>query len=167
MGPVSRRVRGYFLDHDPSPHPQLRSIPAAYVKLDVEIDGASGSVRFLIDTGADFTTVSPQDCIRIFGWSYVELDFSDPAARIEMIGIGSADAGAVVRDALLTAAVDDGEDIKIFTSLGIVRPYPLTPAAHGNWLMPSLLGRDVLQYFDLHLGYHPPSVVLEEASASS
>ena len=30
--------------------------------------------------------------------------------------------------------------------------------------MPSLLGRDVLQHFDLSLSYHPPSVALTEAS---
>ena len=31
--------------------------------------------------------------------------------------------------------------------------------------MPSLLGLDILHYFDLRLSYHPSSAVLEEASA--
>ena len=28
------------------------------------------------------------------------------------------------------------------------------------WKLPSLLGRDVLQHFDLHLSYDPPTVSL-------
>ena len=119
----------------------------------------------LIDTGADITTLGPEDALAILGWSYLEMDFTDPTTRLDLTGVGSA--GATIRDALLTLITETQEQIEMPVILAIAEPDPRVPAAHGNWLMPSLLGRDVLQYFDLHLGYHPPSVVLEEALASS
>lgn len=164
MDSVTRRIQGHFREHETPPHPRLRSARAAYVGVDVQVLGEHVPAKFLIDTGADFTTLGPEDALAALGWSYLELDFADPATRLDLMGVGAGDASATIRDAMLTFTADNGEKMTMSVALAIARPDPATPAAHGNWLMPSLLGRDVLQHFDLRLSYHPPSVVLEEAS---
>lgn len=165
MGTVSRRIVGEFGERVHPPHPAVRPTPAAYVAANVEIDGKLASIKLLIDTGSDITTLGPEDALAILGWSYLEIDFTDPATRLDLTGVGSA--GATIRDALVIFTDEAQQRIVVPVTLAIAEPDPRVPAAHGNWLMPSLLGRDVLQFFNLYLGYHPPSVVLEEASASS
>ena len=163
MGPVSRRIVGKLREPAHPPHPALRPIPAAYVDADVAIDGNSASIGMLIDTGSDITTLGPEDALAILGWSYLEIDFTDPTTHLDLTGVGSA--GATIRDALVVFTDEAQQQLVVPVILAIAEPDPRVPGAHGNWLMPSLLGRDVLQFFDLQLGYHPPSVVLEEASA--
>ena len=163
MGPVSRRIVGKFREPAHPPHPALRPILAAYIVAEVAIDGDSASIGMLIDTGSDITTLGPEDALAILGWSYLETDFTDPATCLDLTGVGSA--GATIRDALVVFTDEAQQQLVVPVALAIAEPDPRVPGAHGNWLMPSLLGRDVLQYFDLRLSYHPPSVVLEEASA--
>ncbi len=54
----------------------------------------------------------------------------------------------------------------ITAAIGVAEPIPAVPGWHGNWVAPSVLGRDVLQRFDLRLGFHPPLGVLTEVGAS-
>ena len=79
-----------------------------------------------------------------------------------MIGIGQGSSRSFVTPTELTFFADDGSQIRITLGIAITEPVPPDPGAHGNWRMPSLLGRDVLQHFDLSLSYHPPSVALTE-----
>ena len=121
----------------------------------------------MIDTGADFTTLGPYDALTLLGRSYTSTDFAQVAGSIESVGIGRAGARLIMSPMQLRLSSDDGRYLPIVVTVAILEPVPSQPGRHGNWLMPSLLGRDILQHFDLHLSYHPPSVTLTEASTSS
>ena len=120
----------------------------------------------MIDTGAEITTLGPRDSLTLLGRSYLTIDFSSIPGTREMIGIGQGSSRSFVTPTELTFFADDGSEIRITLGIAITEPVPPDPGAHGNWQMPSLLGRDVLQHFDLSLSYHPPSVALTEASVS-
>ena len=119
---------------------------------------------FLVDTGCDYTTLSPQDAHRLFGDNYLTMDFSRRPESIEMHGIGDTPAFGLRTRAELTFLADNGDEITLDTPIVIAQPMPPTPGRQGNWLIPSLLGRDILEHFDLALSYNPPSVTLTEAA---
>ena len=95
------------------------------------------------------------------------MGFEPDRGGLEMIGVGSQIGRSVVTSAKATFYDDDGSEVRVTLPLALAEPVPPDPGTHGNWQMPSRLGRDVLQHFDLSLSYHPPSVALTEASASS
>ena len=156
-----------WVPHGPSPNPLLPSVDAVYVEVDVILADRSVSTRFLIDTGADFTTLGPADSFALFGPDYFRSDFVDRYPQIPMRGVGGDSASATIHEALLTFFAKNGGIIEKRIALGSVRPGPTQLHDYGNSSIPNLLGRDILQHFDLHLSYHPPSVTLTEASTSS
>ena len=162
---MTRHIRGVFRRHGQYQHPAAPL--AAYVNVVVGENDPPRSVDFMIDTGADFTTLAPRDTLRLLGRAYGNIDFGDPASSVESIGVGHAGARLIRISTQLQFTDDAGGHLTIEIPVAVAEPVPPQPGEHGNWLMPSLLGRDVLQYFDLRLSYHPPSAVLEEASASS
>ena len=164
MASLGRRIPCFLVEHGASPHPLIRSTPAPYVYAGVLVNGLETSVEFLVDTGSDMTLLSPSAAFAALGWQYFELDFQDPSLRIEMVGVG--EAGAIVRTVDLVFQDDGGEDLVIATAVGIAEPKPAVPGWHGNWVTPSMLGRDVLRRFDFSLGYHPPAGTLTEAVPS-
>ena len=172
MDPVTRRIPAHVEEHQldaTPPHPSLRSTAAAIVRAEVEIDGASGMVDFRLDTGADFTTLSPRDAYSVLEERYLEMVFDPEEEVIEMVDAGGG-ASTIVRQARIALFDEDDRPVPITLGVALMRPSPRQPGAHGlwdNWDMPSLLGPDILHYFDLRLSYHPPSAVLEEAPASS
>ena len=96
-------------------------------------------VQFLIDTGADTTTIHPGD--------FLPLDV-DPALLLrkpdsQASGIGGQ-AQAWKHAALVMLLEDDLETVKVVScNLDVAVPHQL------NMSYPSLLGRDVLQHFVL------------------
>ena len=159
---MTRRVPGYFHAQAATDGP-----PAPYVNVDVGPAPEPWSIAFLIDTGAEITTLGPRDSLTLLGRSYLTIDFSSIPGTREMIGIGQGSSRSFITPTELTFFADDGSQIRITLGIAITEPVPPDPGAQGNWRMPSLLGRDVLQHFDLSLSYHPPSVTLTEASESS
>lgn len=165
---MSRRFKGLLRPHRPHHHADAPLAP--YVNVIVGDPDKLSSVDFLIDTGTDFTILGPRDANDLLGDAYTTYDFRGATSGIGPITIGESDTRLVRSLAQLQFIDDDGESSAIVIPVGFVQPIPAKKPKegqeHGNWLMPSLLGRDVLQHFDLHLSYHPPSVVLEEASLS-
>ena len=160
---MTRRVSGFHRAHGPYHHPAAPLAPYISVRIGDRDDAPS--VDFMIDTGSDFTILAPRDAWALLGESYAAIDFARLASDFESIGVGSAGARMIMSPMSLRFTDDAGGYIALTAPVAIAEPVPPQPGEHGNWLMPSLLGRDVLQYFDLQMGYHPPSVVLEEASA--
>ena len=164
MAPLGRSVPCFFRLHPAADHPQLLSTLAPYVKADVVVDSTNSEVELLIDTGADITILSPPAALQALGWQYLELDFDDPEGTVGLVGVGHA--RTPIYEAELVFADEAGNQMVITAAIGVAEPIPAVPGWHGNWVAPSVLGRDVLQRFDLRLGFHPPLGVLTEVGAS-
>lgn len=166
---MTRRITGLLRPHGPHHHREAPLAP--YVNVVVGDADSLKSVDFLIDTGTDFTILGPRDARDLLEDSYATYDFTGDASGVEPITIGQSGTRLIRSLAQLQFIDDAGESITIVIPVGFVQPIPPEEPDHdqdhGNWLMPSLLGRDVLQHFDLHLSYRPPSIVLEEAELSS
>ena len=165
---MTRRIEGHLRPHRPYHHADAPLAP--YVNVIVGDPDELRSVDFLIDTGTDFTILGPRDADNLLGDAYTTYDFRGAPSGIGSITIGQSDTRLVRSLTQLQFIDDDGETTALVIPVGFVQPIPAKKPQqgqeHGNWLMPSLLGRDVLQHSDLRLSYHPPSVVLEEASSS-
>ncbi len=116
----------------------------------VSLGDQAMEVRFLIDTGTDATVLHPQDAKRILGDDLRRIDFDrDPRRTIGEGVVGAVER--VVRDAALTLQSEDRRLHPIEMPILIARPIPAEPGEHGNWRLPSLLGRDFLRHFRLEL----------------
>ncbi len=122
-------------------------------------------LEFLIDTGADFTILSPIDSLRLFGSAYLNFEFSAQDG-LEVTGLGATPTVVRFIDAALKFIATDGTLIELAFPVAIPEPHPRLPSPRGNWQMPSLLGRDALDFFDLAISYHPPTVTLTEVGGA-
>ena len=115
------------------------------------------SVRFMIDTGADFSLVHPRDATLLLG---TDFDLSSVPNReiITMAGIGPNAIRTVARTVGIRLFDTQGRPFRF--SQTILFALPPSPGRPTPWNVPSLLGRDILRYFDLHLSYDPPTVSL-------
>ena len=107
-------------------------------------------ITFLIDTGADATVLHPADVHSILGNDLHQIDFEHDPRRAVGLGVGGS-VDRVVRDATLTLRSEDRRFYPIEMPILIARPTPAEPGDHGNWRLPSLLGRDFLRRFRLEL----------------
>ena len=118
--------------------------------VELALSGRSRDIVFLIDTGADATVLHPTDAYAILGDGLHRIDFNHDPRRAPGLGVGGAVA-RVVRDATLTLQSEDRRLHPIDMPILIARPTPAEPGEHGNWRLPSLLGRDFLRHFRLEL----------------
>ena len=116
----------------------------------VALDGRSREVSFLIDTGADATVLHPRDARRILARDLYTINFDADSRRVVGLGVGGG-ADRVVRDATLMLRSVDGGTYSMEMPILIARPVPAEPGDHGNWRLPSLLGRDFLRHFRFEL----------------
>ena len=143
------RFRGFVHPARSFPH-SIVSGGAAQIRVEVALSGRSHDVRFLIDTGTDATVLHPTDAQRILGVDLYAIDFDRDPFRAAGLGVGGA-VDRVVRDATLTLRSEDRRFYLIEMPILIARPTPAEPGDHGNWRLPSLLGRDFLRRFRLEL----------------
>ena len=110
----------------------------------------------MIDTGADFTIVAPRRTRELFG---TEIDYRavPPSRRLPIAGIGHGTVDTIIQRVGLLMTDDDGAVFRIAQSTLFAIPQP---GDAGRWRVPSVLGRDVLSRFDLHISYDPPNVAL-------
>ena len=143
------RFRGYVHPTRALPH-SVVSGGAPLIKVSLALQGRSDDVRFLIDSGSDATILHPTDAQFLLGDDLQRIDFERDPRRIAGMGVGGA-ADRVVRDATLTLRSVDGEPYAVEMPILIARPTPAEPGDHGNWRLPSLLGRDFLRHFRFEL----------------
>ena len=155
MDPVTTTVLGHFQPN----RPDLRDYPsnAPFVSGALLHQDQFREVDFLIDTGADITVVSPQDALFLFGIDhYQELLTRSPG--VSLSGIGS---GFAVTQPIQLFLFDEAGGLAGFernaTIMGLAVDSEGQP---GNWSMPSLLGRDILEQFTLTISYRPPLIEL-------
>ena len=143
------RFLGYVHPTNSLPH-SIVSGGAPRIQIRVALDGRSEQVPFLIDTGTDATVLHPRDAQRILGDDLHRIDFQSDPRRFTGFGVGGA-VDRVARDTILTLYSIDDEPYPIEMPILIARPAPAEPGDHGNWRLPSLLGRDFLRRFRLEL----------------
>ena len=123
---------------------------APLIQIAVALEGRSDDIWFLIDTGADATVLHPADAQSLLGDSLHRIDFARDPYRAAGLGVGGG-VDRVVRDATLTLRSVDDETHATEMPILIARPTPAEPGDHGNWRLPSLLGRDFLRHFRFEL----------------
>ena len=131
-------------------HHSMVSGGSPLAQIVVALDGRSREVSFLIDTGADATVLHPRDARRILARDLYTINFDADSRRVVGLGVGGG-ADRVVRDATLTLRSVGGEFYQMEMPILIARPAPAEPGDHGNWRLPSLLGRDFLRHFRFEL----------------
>ena len=122
----------------------------ALIEILVSIEGMQGTVRFLIDTGADVTVLSPADSLRVLRDDAFAIDFAGDPRSLRLMGIGGG-SHHVVRDAVLTLYSTEGERRSLAMPILIAEPAPPRLAEPGPPQPPSVLGRDFLRRFHLEL----------------
>lgn len=156
-------VRGRFEYEEPF-HPLLSDVLRTLVDVSVQIGDNRVQLEFQIDTGADYTVLSPAEARRALRGAYDLIDFEQDEARFDLYGISGSPSEYVIRSATLTFSDEQGAPLAIDLPILIARPSTPQPTPDSNWEAPSLLGQDALRYFDVGLSYNPPSVSLTEAA---
>ena len=123
---------------------------APLLKVQLAVAGRRDDIWFLVDTGADATVLHPADAQSLLAGDLQRIDFGRDPYRVAGFGVGGA-ADRVVRDATLTLRSVAGEPYAMEMPILIARPMPAEPGDHGNWRLPSLLGRDFLRRFRFEL----------------
>ena len=122
----------------------------ALIEILVSIEGMQGTVRFLIDTGADVSILGPDDSLAVLGSAAFAIDFAGDPRSLRLMGIGGG-AHHVVRDAVLMLYSTEGERHSLAMPILIAEPAPPRLAEPGPPQPPSVLGRDFLRRFHLEL----------------
>ena len=143
------RFRGYVHPIRALPHAVV-SGGAPLIKVRLTLQSRSDDVRFLIDSGSDVTILHPTDAQSLLGNDLHRIDFERDPRCIAGLGVGGG-ADRVVRDATYTLRSVDDETYAVEMPILIARPTPAEPGDHGNWRLPSLLGRDFLRHFRFEL----------------
>ena len=127
-----------------------------HVEYDTGKERRRHEVLFLVDTGADATVLEPRDSYALLGDELFDIDFDNDPWRRTGVGVGGT-ARSVTRLARLSTMSDSGLYLGITDPICIAEPVPRVPSGEraGNWDAPSLLGRDILRFFEIHLDYFP------------
>ena len=123
---------------------------APLIQIAVALEDRSDDIWFLIDTGADATVLHPADAQSLLGDGLRRIDFERDPYRAAGVGVGGG-VDRVVREATLMLRSVDDETYPMEMPILIARPTPAEPGDHGNWRLPSLLGRDFLRHFRFEL----------------
>lgn len=134
------------------------------VRVTVSIEGfkeSAGGIDFVIDTGAQFTTVQPSDA---YLWAEIPEDqLSDPAMwPTTTHGRGIGGLGAFFP--MPASYRFQHESGRIETIVGTIYVAQLTP---DNINMPSLMGWDILRHFRVSLNYAAREVRLSRVRRSA
>ena len=154
MVSVDLQIQGHFDDADIySRRAHLQ--PAPMVTGRITSGDASRAVEFQIDTGADTTTVCSRDAARIWGEDYLS-DSASAGDTIETVSGVSGPIGVVLRRVGLSMAPLNMPHRKLTLELEVV---VLPPSTSGS-VDRSMLGRDILNLFDVQLSYPDGTVTL-------
>lgn len=121
---------------------------------------AQAEIDLLIDSGSDYSVLNPRDAHELLGDVLFEIDFANDQTAVGVVGMGQGRVVTIEREVEIVLPDEDGDDVVIGLDMQIARPEPFRVARTGNWQLPSLLGRDILEYLDLHLSYNTPYVSL-------
>ena len=116
-------------------------------------------VDFLLDTGADVTSLFPQDAFHVVGIDEATINNSAVCPNPRPMGRDSACGKCYPWPAKYAFLHEDGQWQMIDGEIDIVRPSPDTMSIE------SLLGWDVLQHFRITIDWPQDHVSLERSPA--
>ena len=158
MDPLTRVFPGQFQSRRIAPHPDLITTTKPYVQVELLIGRERLAVPFMIDTGADFTIVQPRIAAHV-----LRADARRSRRRgsdiVHISGVGQGSVRTRVRTVGVSLRDVSNEPYWFTHSVLLAEPVDPGPMS-ATWILPSLLGRDILQRFNLNLSYDPPSVSL-------
>ena len=148
-------VRGFFSDTrlvlgDPAgSYTAPAALPYVWTIVHLPAFDRRALVTFLIDTGADVTTLHPQDSLRL-------LSPSEFSGLTKPVALGGAGAGVnhYPLDATIVFMHDDQRLHSIDITAYVAEPTTL------NMRYESLLGRDALDHFVMHFDQRARTVTL-------
>lgn len=152
---MSRRFPGFFHEVRARFHSGL--VVTSRPQTNVVVSFGRGRLRvpFLIDTGADFTILQPDDARQLLRLGQQGSPEPGGSGALTISGIGSSVERTTVRRVGLRFVDTNGEAYWFAQSI-LFADHP----SSSRWNVPSVLGRDILQRFHLNLSYDPPSVSL-------
>lgn len=146
MHPVTIRIEGYF-DHGALSTSQTFIPPRPFLEVGVGRPPSDARVRFLVDTGANTTTICPADALRIWGESYLRPEFFTDSSVERVEGVGRTRLQVARRRATLTFYPSDERAGDVSVEMDVLVLSQDSP----EWLNRSLLGRDLLSLFDFNM----------------
>lgn len=150
LRPVQHHPLPYGLVIPDRPHLRAAVRVGVYVR----------TVDFMLDTGADATTIQPRDAHEMMGDDLFRIDFEHDSGRVGVAGVTAGSSANVVRPAMYSFRTDQGSYYTIDAHAVIAQPVPFEPSEAGNWRRPSTLGRDVMSRFGFRLDYRSSEPVL-------
>lgn len=158
---MTRTFRGSFARSAPSPaHPLLSSTGRPILSTNVLIGRARVRQSFMIDTGADYTIVQPDAALPLLSAAGIEVAPETSSDDVVLSGVGPAPLTCAVQSAGLSFIDELGNELILTVAVLVPRPSSANRPTANRARTPSLLGRDVLSRFDLHISYDPPNVAL-------
>ena len=114
---------------------------------------------FLIDSGSDSTVLMPKDAFLLLGEHLYKLNFDDDQAVV-MSGIGDGEFRVLPLDVRARLEDDTDSPLELAAQVWVAEPRPREESEGGNWLEPSIFGRDAIWPGEFHLSYIDSSVSL-------
>ncbi len=114
----------------------------------------------MIDTGADYTILQSEAGRVLLGVWDEDPQINQRRDAVSVTGLGNATLRCLVQRVGLGFTDADGEAYHFAQPILVAEPVRRLRRGQSYWEMPSLLGRDVLQHFELNLSYDPLSVSL-------
>ena len=141
-------------------------IPARpYLRASVRVGDYVRTIDFMVDTGADATTLQPRDAIKLMGDDLFRIDFERDPGIIGVAGVTAGASASVVRPAAYSIRTDQGGHYTVNAHVVIAQPVPSEQSDTGNWRRFSTLGRDVISRFGFRLDYRASEPVLLEVDS--
>lgn len=126
---------------------------APFVEVGLIHRGRSFSFDFMIDSGSDATFLMPRDAHWLLGDRYLDMEMRSQPESIPLQGIGQLGIYMAPLEATMTLTDDTDSPIQIERRIWIAEPQPGYRSEEGNWLVPSLFGRDAIRPGDFELSY--------------
>ena len=141
-----------------------RAMLAATIELPLPAERKRRRIRFMLDTGADVTLLSPTDAYRLLEEEYLNLDFDHDPYRISLFGAAGGGAVCIVRNARYGFRTDSGVHLWIAAPILITAPPRSDVPPDREPRIPSLLGRDLQRRFSIQLEHGEAPLVLLSTS---
>ena len=122
-----------------------RGRPVVGVRIALPGLGLAGYIDFILDTGAESTVIGPVDAVNRLGLARERLAPDKWDATDDAFGLGDGTVRLALLDAQYHFPVVSGSPV------ALARPVRLFTLTSGTQARPSLLGMDVLRFFDVHL----------------
>lgn len=146
---------GGFHYFERAEHPDRQESFAPAILVEAAWRDRRAHVNLLIDTGTENTILFPRQAREIFGRDLERFEFDNPDRRILIGDVGGTFHAAIEETVDLIFHDETDAPSTSSARVLVVQPSPTDLAdpnvARSNWDTPSLLGRDLLLHFDLHM----------------